>query len=35
MLSKRAAHEGNPLYPVPKEMDAGELAKLYAEIDPQ
>lgn len=35
VLSERAAHEGNPLYPVPKEMNASELAKLYEEIDPQ
>lgn len=35
VLSKRADKEANPLYPVPKEMDADELAKLYKEIDPQ
>jgi alcohol dehydrogenase len=35
LLSERAAKEANPLYPVPKEFDAKELAKLYEEIDPQ
>lgn len=34
-LSERAAHEANPLYPVPKEFDAKELLALYKEIDPQ
>ena len=28
-LAKQAAHEGNPLYPVPVEMDADELQALY------
>ena len=35
LLSKRADKEANPLYPVPKEMDAAELASIYKEIDPQ
>lgn len=28
-LAHEAAHEGNPLYPVPKLMDAGELEQFY------
>ena len=28
-LARYAAREGNPLYPVPVLMDAGELARLY------
>ena len=35
LLAKRADKEGNPLYPVPKEYSAAELALLYKEIDPQ
>ena len=31
-MSKRAAKEANPLYPVPKIMDANELAKIYTII---
>jgi alcohol dehydrogenase len=34
-LSHHAAKEANPLYPVPKEMSAQELAKIYQEVDPQ
>lgn len=34
-LAARAAHEANPLYPVPKEFDEKELEKIYKEIDPQ
>jgi alcohol dehydrogenase len=33
LLSLRAAKEANPLYPVPKEMNAKELAEIYKEID--
>lgn len=29
MMAKRADKESNPLYPVPKLMDAGELEKMY------
>jgi alcohol dehydrogenase len=35
LLAERADKEANPLYPVPKEMDAKELSELYKEIDPQ
>ena len=35
ILASRADKEANPLYPVPKEFDAAELASLYKEIDPQ
>ncbi|MBQ7602937.1 MAG: iron-containing alcohol dehydrogenase [Clostridia bacterium] len=31
-LSKHAAKESNPLYPVPKEMDEKELAEIYKQI---
>ena len=31
-MAKRAAEEGNPLYPVPRLMDAGELEKIYGLI---
>lgn len=31
-LARTAEHEANPLYPVPKLMDEGELAALYAKI---
>lgn len=32
MLAKHAAEEGNPLYPVPVLMDAGELEVMYEKI---
>ena len=32
MLSKRADREGNPLYPVPRLMDAKELQKFYTVV---
>ena len=32
MLSKRADREGNPLYPVPRLMDAKELQKFYTMV---
>lgn len=35
ILASRADKEANPLYPVPKEFNAAELACLYKEIDPQ
>ena len=35
LLASRADKEANPLYPVPKEMNAKELELLYKEIDPQ
>lgn len=31
-LARHAASEGNPLYPVPVLMDAGELARMYGKI---
>lgn len=34
-LAQRADREANPLYPVPREFDAQELAEIYKEIDPQ
>lgn len=33
-LALRAAKEGNPLYPVPKELSQKELMAFYEEIDP-
>ncbi len=35
LLSKHAAKEANPLYPVPEELDAKELLEIYKEVDPQ
>ena len=32
MLARRADREGNPLYPVPRLMDAGELEQFYAMV---
>ena len=32
MLAKQAAHEANPLYPVPKEMNAKELEQYYRKL---
>lgn len=32
MMAKRADKESNPLYPVPKLMDAGELEKMYRRV---
>lgn len=34
-LAKHADHEGNPLYPVPLELNAKELEEIYKEADPQ
>jgi alcohol dehydrogenase len=34
-LSQHAAKEGNPLYPVPKELSAKQLRAIYQEADPQ
>ena len=31
-LAKHASKEGNPLYPVPKEMDEKELETIYKQI---
>ncbi|MGI6701215.1 MAG: iron-containing alcohol dehydrogenase [Christensenellales bacterium] len=32
LMAKRASAEGNPLYPVPKEMDKNELERMYYKI---
>lgn len=32
LMAKRANSEGNPLYPVPKEMNTAELAAMYSKI---
>jgi hypothetical protein len=32
MLAKKAAKEGNPVYPVPVLMDANELMQLYFDV---
>lgn len=32
LLARRASKEGNPLYPVPKEMNAKELEEIYKEL---
>ena len=32
MLARRADREGNPLYPVPRLMDARELQKFYVMV---
>jgi hypothetical protein len=31
-LAKKAANEGNPVYPVPVLMDANELMQLYFDV---
>ena len=31
-LARTAAKEGNPLYPVPREMNAKELSSIYRKV---